>query len=94
MMKLKKIKSSDSVLEIEIEGEDVGFVNLIKEELWKDKQVSEAAHIKEHPYMVESKIYVKMKGKTDPKVALRRTQKRLMVKLKDLKGEFERALKD
>jgi len=94
MMKLKKIKSSDSVLEIEVGGEDVGFVNLIKEELWEDKQVSEAAHIKEHPYMVESKIYVKMKGKADPKVALRRTQKRLMVKLKDLKGEFQRALKD
>ncbi len=44
--------------------------------------------------MAEPKIYVKMKGKADPKVALRKAQKRLLVKLKDLKGEFERSLKD
>jgi len=92
-MELKKIKD-DSVLEIEVKGERVGFVNLIKEELWEDKQVDEATYIKEHPYMAEPKIYVKMKGKADPKIALKKAQKRLIVKLKDLKGEFERALKD
>ena len=93
-MELKKLKSGSGLLELEIKGEDVGFTNLIKEELWNDKQVSEAAQIKEHPYMAEPKIYLKMKGKTDPKVALKNAQKRLVVKLKDLKGEFQRALKD
>ena len=93
-MELKKIKSGIGLLELEIRGESVGFGNLIKEELWNDKQVTEAALIKEHPYMTEPKIYVKMKGKTDPKLALTNAQKRLMVKLKNLKGEFQRALKD
>ena len=93
-MELKKLRSGSGLLEIEIKGEDVGFANLLKEELWNDKQVSEAAQIKEHPYMAEPKIYVKMKGKSDPKVALTNAQKRLVVKLKDLKGEFQRALKD
>lgn len=88
------MKNDSGVLEIEIKGETVSFVNLIKEELWKDKQVDEATYIKEHPYMAEPKIYLKMKGKADPKVALRKAQKRLMVKLKNLNGEFERALKD
>jgi DNA-directed RNA polymerase subunit L len=93
-MELKEIKSDTGLLELEVKGEEVGFVNLIKEELWNDKQVNEAAFIKEHPYMTEPKIYVKMKGRADPKVALRKAQKRLLVKLKDLKGEFQRALKD
>ena len=92
-MELKKIKDADGVLEIEVKGERVGFVNLIKEELWKDNQVHEAAYIKEHPYMAEPKIYIKMKGKADPKNALKKAQKRLMVQLKNLKGEIDRALK-
>ena len=93
-MELKTIKKKKNLLEVEVKDESVGFVNLIKEELWEDKNVDEAAYIKEHPYMAEPKIYVKMKGKSDPKVALDRANKRILVKLKGLKGEFERALKD
>ena len=83
------------MIQIELKGESVGFVNLIKEELWNDENVDEAAYIKEHPYMAEPKIYVKMKGgRFDTRVALDRAVKRLQVKLKDLKKEFKRSLKD
>ena len=44
--------------------------------------------------MAEPKIYVKMKGKSNPRVALERAVKRLHVKLKDLEEELKRALKD
>jgi len=93
-MELNKIKEDGNTIEIELRGESVGFVNLIKEELWNDKNVDEAAYIKEHPYMAEPKIYIKMKGKSNPKTALQRAVKRLQVKLKGLEKELKRALRD
>jgi len=92
MMKLKIINQDEFLLQVEVGGESVGFVNLIKEELWKDKYVDEAAYIKEHPYMSEPKVYVKTKKKK-PKGALADATKRISVKLKGLKGEFKKALK-
>jgi len=94
-MELNKIKEDSDMIEIELKGESVGFANLIKEELWNDENVDEAAYIKEHPYMAEPKIYVKMKGgRFNTRVALERAIKRIQVKLEDFKKEFDRALKD
>ncbi len=93
-MELNKIKEDGDTFEVELKGESVGFANLIKEELWNDENVDEAAYVKEHPYMSEPKIYIKMKGKSSPRVALERAIKRLHVKIEDLQKEFNRALKD
>jgi len=93
-MKLKTLKEDKNLLFVELEGGGVGFANLVKEELWKSKNVDEATYIKEHPYMAEPKIYVKMKGKTNPKKAIAKANKRILVQLKDLEKEFKRALKD
>jgi DNA-directed RNA polymerase subunit L len=94
MMELRKIREDKNLLEIELKGESIGFANLIKEELWNDNNVDEAAYIKEHPYMAEPKIYVKTKGKSSPKVAIERAIKRIQVKLKEFEREFKKALKD
>jgi len=92
-MELNVLKKRDNFLEIELKGESIGFANLIKEELWNDNSVDEAAYIKEHPYMSEPKIYLKTKRK-DPKIVLENAIKRIEVQLKDLEKEFKRALKD
>jgi len=92
-MELNALKKEDNFLEIELKGESIGFANLIKEELWNDNSVDEAAYIKEHPYMSEPKIYLKTKRK-DPKIVLENAIKRIEVQLKDLEKEFKRALKD
>jgi len=92
-MELNTLKKEDNLLEIELKGESIGFVNLIKEELWNDNSVDESACIKEHPYMSEPKIYLKTKRK-DPKNVLENAIKRIEVQLKDLEKEFKRALKD
>ena len=92
-MELNTLKKEDNLLEIELKGESIGFVNLIKEELWNDSSVDEAACIKEHPYMSEPKIYLKTKRK-DPKIVLENAIKRVELQLKDLEKEFKRALKD
>ena len=93
MMELKTIKKDTNMLEVELKGESFGFANLIKEELWENENVEEAVCIKEHPYMTEPKLYIKMKGKNTPEAALERAIKRVQVKLKEMNGEFERALK-
>ena len=44
--------------------------------------------------MAEPKIYVKIKGRTNPKKVIEKANKRILVQLKDLEKEFKRALKD
>jgi len=92
-MEVKKIKDENGVLILELERESKTFANLISDELWNDKNVSEATAIKEHPYMAQPKLYLKMKGKNNPKKALKDAVKRIEVKVKDLEKEFSRALK-
>jgi DNA-directed RNA polymerase subunit L len=91
-MEVNAIKKDSNLLKIELKGESIGFANLIKEELWNDKSVDEAACIKEHPYMAEPKVHVKTKRK-EPKDVLEDAAKRVQVQLKELEGEFKRALK-
>ena len=92
-MQLNVIKKDKTLLEVEVKGESVGFVNLVKEELWNDKGVDEVAHIKEHPYMDEPKLYVKTKRKK-PKGVIKNAIERIKVQTKDFEKEFKRALKD
>ncbi len=92
-MEVKKIKDENGVLMLELERESKSFTNLLREELWNDKNVSEAAAIKEHPYMAQPKLFLKMEGKNKPEKALNDTAKRIEVKVKDLEEEFKRALK-
>lgn len=94
MMEVRVLKKDKSMLLVELKGDSLGFANLIREELWNDKNIDEAACIKEHPYMAEPKIHVKTKGKSNPKVALENSAKRIEVKIKELKNEFQRKLKD
>lgn len=92
-MELKVLKRSKNSTLIELKGGSVGFVNLLRKELWNDEGVDEAAYIKEHPYMAEPKIFVKMKGRKSPRTALKGAVKRIQSDLKGLKIEFERAFK-
>ncbi len=92
-MEVKKIKDEDGVLMLELEGESKNFANLLREELWNDKNISEVAAIKEHPYMDQPKLFLKMKGKNKPQKSLKDASKRMEVKVKELDKEFSRALK-
>ncbi len=92
-MEVRAIKKEKNTLLVELKGDTKSFANLIREELWNDKNVSEAAAIKEHPYMVEPKVWVKTRGKADPKIALEKAAKRIKVKVEELKKEFQRSLK-
>lgn len=92
-MEVKKVKGESDTLFVELKGDTIGFANLIREELWNDENVLEAASFKEHPYMAEPKIFVKMKGKTKPEKALKDAASRIESKLKTFRKEVEGSMK-
>jgi DNA-directed RNA polymerase subunit L len=91
-MELNIIKEDEKKLILEVKGETIGFVNLLRDELWKDKSVSEAAHIKEHPYLAEPKVFVKV-NKGSPRTALEKAAARIRDQAKEFGEEFKKALK-
>ena len=91
-MEVKVLKNEDKTLILEIQGESVTLTNLVRDELWSDKNISEAAHIKEHPYLSEPKIFVKT-SRGSPTLSLKKASKRLMDQLDQFREEFKKALK-
>jgi len=91
-MELKVIKEDEHSILVELPGQTVSFVNLLRSELWKDKTVTEAAYIKEHPYLSQPKIFVRT-NKGSPKVALEKAAAGIVEQAKEFKEEFKKSVK-
>lgn len=91
-MNLKVVREDEKTLVLELAGETVSFTNLLGKELWNNKSVSEAASIKEHPYLSQPKVFVKV-NKGSPRTALEKTAARIEDQSTEFKEEFKRALK-
>ena len=89
-MKLNLVKKEKDSAEVEVIGETLAFVNAIKEELWNDPNVLEAAVIREHPYLANPKIWIKS---GNPIKALKDAAKRLETKVKEMKKVYQIELK-
>ncbi len=91
-MELKKIKEDKNTLLLEIGKETMTITNALREELWNDSNVIEAAQIREHPYLSEPKIFVKM-TKDSSKLAIEKAAKRISKKSKEFEDEFNKSIK-
>lgn len=91
-MELKKLKEEDNKTLVEVIGETFTVTNAIREELWKDNSVSEAAQVREHPYLSNPKIFVAMK-RGSAENALEKASDRLVEQAKEFSAEFKKALK-
>ncbi|MBI4894660.1 MAG: DNA-directed RNA polymerase subunit L [Candidatus Aenigmarchaeota archaeon] len=91
-MDLKKVKEDKDTLLLEIAGETFTVTNALKEELWNDKTVSEAAQVREHPYLSEPKVFVKTE-KGSPVAALEKAAERISANAKEFQAEFKKAAK-
>lgn len=91
-MELKIVKEDEKTLFIETSGETYTLTNTLREELWNDKSVSEAADVKEHPYIAQPKIFLRV-YKGSPRTVLEKAAERVSEKAKEFKEEFKRALK-
>jgi DNA-directed RNA polymerase subunit L len=92
MVELKKIKEDEKTLLLEIPNETYTVTVALRDELWSDKNVSEAAQIKEHPYLSQPKIFVKT-SRGSPRVALEKAAERTAEQAKEFKEKFKAALK-
>lgn len=91
-MELKKVKEDEKTLLVEAKGESFTLTNTIREYLWDDKNVSEAAQVKEHPYLSQPKIFVKT-SKGSPMAALEKATDRVVDISKEFKQKFKESLK-
>jgi DNA-directed RNA polymerase subunit L len=91
-MELKIVKEDEHSILVELPGQTVSFANLLRAELWKDKTVTEAAFIKEHPYLSQPKIFVRT-DKGSPKVALEKAAAGIVEQAKELKEELKKTSK-
>lgn len=87
-MELNVVKQDEKRLVIETKGESISFVHMIKDELWKDSSVKEAAAIKEHPYLAQPKILVAVSRGT-PKTALEKASDSIAKQAKEFKDKFK-----
>lgn len=91
-MKLEVLKQDDKTLVLGVQDETVTVTNVLRGELWEDRNVREAAQIKEHPYLAEPKVFVRTsRGK--PQTALNKAADRIIKQTEEFVAEFKKALK-
>jgi len=91
-MELNIVKRDKDTLLVECRGETVTLTNLVREYLWDNSSVTESAQIKEHPYLAEPKIWVKV-TKGSPVTALVKASESIIKDLNEFKEKFKIALK-
>lgn len=90
-MEIVKIKGDSDTALLELRGETFTLASLLEEELWENKNVSEAASFREHPYLSEVKLWVKVK-KGEVADALIETVDSLLKKVEELKKVIKKSL--
>lgn len=88
-MELKILEKSSNRLKIEISGETHTLCNLLKDELWKDKDVTVAGYEVKHPLTSQPILLIETKSK-DPKKALLEAIKRIEERNKELLSLFKK----
>jgi DNA-directed RNA polymerase subunit L len=92
-MEMKVAEQGDKRLILELPGEGVTVTNVLTGELWDDDNVSEAAHIKEHPYLANAKILV-VTSRGKPETALDKAADRIIKQAEEFEEKFKEASKN
>ncbi len=90
-MELEVEKKDDKSATVKVRGEPFGFLNMIREELWNDKNVLEAAILQDHPLTRSPSIFVKVKS-GDPTDALDKAVDRIKGNIGKFRKAFEKAV--
>ncbi len=92
-MEIKILEETKNKIQFKIEGEDHTILNLLKEELWKDKNVKIAAYRMDHPLVGIPEMTVEVSSGNSPKKAISDAIKRLDKELSKFKESFKTAAK-
>lgn len=91
-MDIEILKNEKDYVEISIKGEDIGFINAIKELLFDDADVEFAAYRLDHPIVASPVLMVRMK-KGNALSAVRTAVKKLKKQASDFKDALSNAKK-
>ncbi len=86
-MKIDLIENAKNRLKFTIQGEGHSFCNILRKELWHDKNVDIGGYYVEHSLLPEP-VFTIQTTKSDPKKALLQTIDRLHKLNKELKETF------
>ncbi len=90
-MDVKTIGKSDNMVRLELDA-DVGFVNLLRMQLWKRENVNFSAYRRDHPYVGKPQLIVKV-SKGSPSKAIKDACKEIGEMAEGLQKAFEREFK-
>lgn len=88
-MEFTVLQKTTKRLVVDIKGATHTLCNLLKDELWNDKDVVAAAYNIDHPLIGVPKFIIETNGKTEPSKALEKAADRL----KKRNAEFSEAFK-
>jgi DNA-directed RNA polymerase subunit L len=91
-MELNVVKKDEKSLLIECRGETSTLTEALREHLWNVKGVVESAEIKEHPYLAEPKIFVKV-SQGSPAEALEKAVENILEEVEKFEKAFKEELK-
>jgi DNA-directed RNA polymerase subunit L len=93
-MKLNIVKEEEGYVEVEFGGESHTLLNLLQSSLLEDPAVEMAGYTRPHPLMDRSRLFIRFKGKKDPKTILKKAADNAEAKLNDFnEGLVESAAK-
>ena len=87
-MEVNLIKKEGEKIEIEVN--DLTFVNILHENLWK-KKVDYSGYNKDHPYLSKPRLILKSK---DSKKSLIDASEQIVKDVEDLRKKFQKAVKE
>ncbi|MEM0333066.1 MAG: RpoL/Rpb11 RNA polymerase subunit family protein [Candidatus Aenigmatarchaeota archaeon] len=90
-MEIVKIKGSEKEALFELRGETFTLASLLEEELWENKNVLEAASFREHPYLSEVKLWVKV-DKGNVKETLVKAAESIIEKIGEIRKNIKNKL--
>lgn len=92
-MRLKILDRKPNEITLEIEGEKHTLCNLLESVLLEDEDVEFASYNIAHPLVSNPIMRVRTNGKKSPEEALKEAVKKIIERGRELRSEFERALK-
>lgn len=92
-MELEILEETKNKLHFKVKGEDHTLLNLLKEELWHDKNVKVSAYKMDHPLVGIPEMTVEVTQGNEPRKAIAEAIKRLNKKLDAFKNGFSTTLK-
>ena len=90
-MEIKTVGKSDSSLRMELDA-DMGFVNLLRKQVWRSKNTTFSAYKKDHPYMGKPQLLVKVSSGSASKV-LKDACSEISSMASDYQKEFSKVFK-